>query len=246
MKIAALSDIHGNVYALRAVLADVRRRGTDTLVNLGDILYGPVAPRATYDLLMEQAFVTIRGNQDRQIYEAGEVELAANPTLRFVREDLGREPLEWMRSLPFDARLDEVHLCHGTPDDDLVYLIEDVADGHPRVRPEADILRLLNGLNAPLILCGHSHTPRTVQLDNGPLIVNPGSVGLPAYADDEPVRHAMETFSPHASYAVLERSAQGWTVEHVKVPYDHHAAARDAARRGRPDWVHCLTSGRAA
>ena len=246
MKLAAVSDIHGNAYALRAVLADVRRRGADTLVNLGDILYGPVAPRATYDLLMEQEFLTIRGNQDRQIYEAGEDELAANPTLRFVREDLGREPLEWMRSLPFDARLGEVHLCHGTPDDDLVYLLEDVADGHPRVRPEADILRLLNGLDAPLILCGHSHTPRTVQLGNGQLIVNPGSVGLPAFADDAPVRHAMETCSPHASYAVLEQNERGWTAEHVKVPYDHHTAAREAARCDRPDWAHCLTTGRAA
>jgi predicted phosphodiesterase len=245
MKIAALSDIHANVYALQAVLADARRRGANTFVNLGDILYGPIAPRATYELLVDHAFVTIRGNQDRQIYEAGKTELAANPTMRFVHEDLGPEPLDWMRSLPFDAHFDGIHLCHGTPDDDLIYLLEDIRSGHAQLRSDAAILRLLNGVDAALILCGHSHTPRTVQLGSGQLIVNPGSVGLPAYADDEPVEHVMETCSPHASYALLERNQSEWTVEHLKVPYDHHAAAREAALRGRDDWVHCLTTGRA-
>lgn len=245
MKIAALSDIHANVYALRAVLADARRRDADSFVNLGDILYGPVAPRATYDLLMEQAFVTIRGNQDRQIYEAGEAELAASPTLRFVHQDLGPAPMEWMRSLPFDTRVDDIHLCHGTPGDDLTYLLEDVGGGHPLVRSDAAIRELLDGVDASLILCGHSHMPRTVQLRNGQLVVNPGSVGLPAYADAEPTRHAMETFSAHASYALIERRDQGWHVDHVKVPYDHHAAARDASLRGRDDWAHCLATGRA-
>lgn len=246
MRIAALSDIHGNVHALRAVLADARRRGADTFVDLGDILYGPVAPRATYDLLMEQTLVAIRGNQDRQIYEADEAELAANSTLRFVHEDLGQEPLDWIRSLPSDARIGDIYLCHGTPDDDLTYLLEDIDGGRAQIRSEATIQRLLGSQDAPLILCGHSHTPRTVQLGSGQLIVNPGSVGLPAYADDEPTRHVMETFSPHASYALIERSEQGWTVEHVKVPYDHGAAAREAALRGRDDWVHCLATGRAA
>jgi predicted phosphodiesterase len=70
VRIAALSDIHTNVFALEAVIADIKQYGVDITVNLGDILYGPIAPRATCDLLMEYDFVTIRGNQDRQIYEA--------------------------------------------------------------------------------------------------------------------------------------------------------------------------------
>ena len=70
MKIAALADIHSNVFALRAVAQDVQRRGVELVVNLGDVLYGPIAPKETFDFLCEKNFVTICGNQDRQIIEA--------------------------------------------------------------------------------------------------------------------------------------------------------------------------------
>ncbi|MGP9557668.1 metallophosphoesterase family protein, partial [Psychrobacter sp. AOP7-A1-24] len=68
--IAAISDIHSNVYALESVFADIRHRDVDQvdqIVNLGDILYGPIAPNATYELLMahQDDIITIRGNQDR-------------------------------------------------------------------------------------------------------------------------------------------------------------------------------------
>ncbi|MEO9495335.1 MAG: metallophosphoesterase family protein, partial [Vibrio splendidus] len=65
MKLAILSDIHSNVFALEAVIADVKKHNVDHMVNLADILYGPIAPKATYDLLMEHEFITICGNQDR-------------------------------------------------------------------------------------------------------------------------------------------------------------------------------------
>ncbi len=97
MRIAAISDIHSNVFALDAVLHDIAHRSVDVIVNLGDILYGPIAPRATYELLIAQDFVTIRGNQDRQIYEATQNEIDTNPTLQFILEDLGTEPLDWMQ-----------------------------------------------------------------------------------------------------------------------------------------------------
>lgn len=74
MKIAAFSDIHSNVFALEAVIGDVKKRGVKLILNLGDILYGPIAPKATYDMLKEQDFITVRGNQDRQIYHASHEE----------------------------------------------------------------------------------------------------------------------------------------------------------------------------
>lgn len=58
MRIAALSDIHSNVFALEAVIADLKQRGADVVVNLGDILYGPIEPRSTYDLLMENKIIS--------------------------------------------------------------------------------------------------------------------------------------------------------------------------------------------
>ena len=188
MRIAAISDIHSNVYALEAVLADIRRQSPDVIVNLGDILYGPIAPRATYDCLMANDCITIRGNQDRQIYDATAAEAQANPTLGFILDDLGAKPLHWMRNLPFALQLNEdIYLCHGTPQDDLVYLLEDVSHGQPELRNDEDILALLGGEASNLILCGHTHMPRVVTTSTGQTIVNPGSVGLPAYTEDLPV-----------------------------------------------------------
>lgn len=247
MKIAVLADIHGNAFALSAVIADLDRRGrVDAVVNLGDILYGPIAPRTTFDLLIDRDWVTIRGNQDQLIVKAMPAEIAANPTLAFVIDDLGGEPLNWLAGLTADGRLDEaVYLCHGTPGDDRTYLLEDVSASYPRLRGDAEIEKRLNGNASPVILCGHTHIPRTVVLASGQLVVNPGSVGLPAYTDDAPVPHRMENFSPHAAYAVLEQTAAGWTVAHIRVAYDHRAAARAAADRQRMDWAHWLTTGRA-
>jgi len=245
MKLAALADIHSNVYALDAVLRDAKQRGAETMVNLGDVLYGPIAPRATYDLLKEHEILTIKGNQDRLPYEATAKEIDTNPTLQFVLNDLGDEPLSWLKSLPAELYFnDDIYLCHGAPSNDMTYLLEDVESGTPQVRSDEEIIELLGGRSAEVVVCGHTHLPRSVTLASGQLVVNPGSVGLPAYTDDEPVRHSMETFSPHACYALIEKGVSGWTVDQVKVAYDHHRAADEAARRGRGDWAHFLATGR--
>ena len=134
MTIAAISALHSNVFALDAVLGDIKKRGVDQIVNLGDILYGPIAPRATYELLMAHRddILTIRGNQDRQIYEATETEIANNPTMDFIIRELPKDAIEWMRALPFDCQLNEdVYLCHGSPTDDMIYLLENIETGQP-------------------------------------------------------------------------------------------------------------------
>jgi len=245
MKFAVLSDIHSNVFALEAVLSDAKKHSVDLIVNLGDILYGPIAPKATYDLLMQHDIVTICGNQDRQIFEASAEEIASNPTMRFIIEDLGIEPITWMKSLPFDKQLnDDVYLCHGTPDNDLIYLLEDVELGYARLRDDNEIIKHLAGQKSKLICCGHTHTPRTVSLSSGQIIVNPGSVGLQAYTDDEPNVHSMENFNAMASYSVIEKRAGIWSIKHINVPYDVKLAVVESIKRERMDWVHFLTTGR--
>ena len=251
IKIAAISDIHSNVFALEAVLADIKRHNVDQIVNLGDILYGPIAPKATYELLManQDAIITIRGNQDRQIYETTAAEIASSQTMAFIIDDLPKEAIEWMRALPFDYRLsNEVYLCHGSPTDDMIYLLEDIQTGQPMVRNDADILALLNGIDSSVIICGHTHIPRTITLSTGQIIVNTGSVGYPAYEDDLPILHKMQTYSPHASYALIEcvENEQGrrWQTQHIKVAYDYEAAAKLALKNGREDWAFALRTGR--
>jgi predicted phosphodiesterase len=245
MKIAVLSDIHGNVWALKAVLGDAKRRAVERFINLGDILYGPLKPRDTFELLQTIDAVTIQGNQDRDIYQAtGQIE--KNPTLAHVINDLGSGPIDWLRSLPkTQALADEIFACHGSPRSDMVYLLEDVAQGFPMVKTEEAIQKELDGFGFPIILCGHTHIPRVVQLSSGSLVINPGSVGLPAYDDDLPNYHAMQNYSPLASYAIIEKRGGGWRVEMLKIPYEHAPAAEQARRQGRDDWARWIATGRA-
>lgn len=249
--IAAISDIHSNVFALEAVMADIKNHDVDQVVNLGDILYGPIAPKETYKLLMtyRDDIITICGNQDRQIYEATEADIAANATLDLIVKNLPKEALDWMRSLPFDYQLSEdVYLCHGSPTDDMMYLLENIETGQPIVRGDADILALLGGIDSAVVICGHTHIPRTVKLSSGQTIINTGSVGYPAYKDDLPTIHQMQTYSPHANYAIIKcvetKRGKNWQVEHIKVAYDHEAAAKLALKNGREDWAFALKTGR--
>lgn len=245
MKIAVLSDIHSNVFALDAVIQDVKKHDVDLKTNLGDILYGPIAPKATFELLMEHEFITISGNQDRQIYQSTDEEIKSNPTMQFILDDLGSKPLDWLKSLPFDKQLNEdVFLCHGTPKTDLVYLLEDVSKGYASLRSDNEIIDLLAGQQSKLICCGHTHIARAVNLSSGQLIVNPGSVGLQAYTDEEPVVHSMENFNYHASYSIVEKVDTEWVVQNIKVPYDYQRAVNESKKRNRKDWVHFLSTGR--
>jgi putative phosphoesterase len=229
-RLGIIADVHGNALALSAVLADARRRGVEKFVDLGDVLYGPLWPLETYRLMRDVPMVAgVRGNQDRKL------------------DGMDEEAAEWLRSLPVTATVGgEVLLCHGTPACDTTYLLENVTSGWPVVRTEESILELLGGVREEVVLCGHSHIPRVVRLANGQMIVNPGSVGLPAYDDDQPVRHFMETYSPHASYAVLEKGGEGWGVSLHRVVYDWNEAARQARSAGREDWAQGLATGRMA
>jgi putative phosphoesterase len=245
MKIAVLSDIHSNVFALEAVIHNAKKHSVDLMANLGDILYGPIAPKSTYELLNEHEFITISGNQDRQIFEATPGEINSNPTMQFILNDLGSEPLNWLKSLPFDKQVnDDIYLCHGTPTNDLIYLLEDVSGGYARLRTDNEITTLLAGQKTELVCCGHTHTARAITLNNGQTIINPGSVGLPAYTDNEPVVHSMESFSNHASYSIVEKINGKWHIQNVKVPYNFELAVKESKNRNRTDWAHFLTTGR--
>lgn len=242
MKIAAISDIHGNLEALEAVLADIDRRGADVIVNLGDIVSGPLQPSETADLLMRLELPTIRGNHERQLLapDLGRM----GPSDRHAAQSLRPDQRDWVASLPPTLWLsDEVFLCHGTPGDDLTYFLEQVTPSGCGPAPAALVEERAGDCKASLILCGHTHRPRVVRLRDGRTIVNPGSVGLQAYEDEHPHPHKVEVGSPHARYALIERTPEGWATELLSVVYDWERAARLAEARDRPDWSTALRTG---
>jgi predicted phosphodiesterase len=242
MKIAALSDIHGNLFALDAVLADVRRRGADVTVNLGDILSGPLLPSDTADRLMALDLPTIRGNHERQVLSLSPERMG--PSDRYAFDTLSSGQREWIGALPPVLRLTpEVFMCHATPYNDVDCYLEDLVDGELRPAPLRRIVERTRGCDASLILCGHSHIPRLLRLASGQFIVNPGSVGIQAYEGHDPGPHVVDVGSPHARYAIVETSPQGWMAEFIAVAYDWEAASRLAEQRGRPDWVRALRTG---
>src|SRR5207302_8631319 len=128
------------------------------------------------------------------------------PSDRAADSQLDGRHRAWLQSLPATYELEGILLCHGSPDDDLQYLLEDVReDGVHLASPETIQARLGGMSERKLILCGHSHIPRAASN-----VVNPGSVGLPAYSDVRPCLHYMETGSPHARYALLDRRQHEW------------------------------------
>ena len=240
MRIAVVSDIHGNLLALRAVVADAG--AVDGWLNLGDIVSGPLWPEETAQWLIERGWPTIAGNHERQVLTQTRERMGL--TDRYAAQRLSATSLGWLAALPGAmSPLAGLRCVHGTPGSDLQYLLETITPAGLRPATDDEVVQRLGGLQAELLLCGHSHLPRDRRI--GALrVVNPGSVGLPAYDDIHPHPHVVETGSPHARYALVERLADAWSVNLRAVAYDWETAARQAEANGRGDWADALRSGR--
>lgn len=244
MRIAVITDVHGNRHALEAVTADLRRQAPDLVVNLGDLVSGPFDPAGSADAQMALGAATLKGNHDRWVLDDAPAGYADDARARAA---LSAAHKAWIAGLPATLSLadGDIFACHGSPaGGDLDYLLEDVSSGRTMLASLDAIRPRLAGIGpARLVLCGHTHTARVASVD-GVLVVNPGSVGMPGYADDTPVPHVMEAGSTHALYAVVERAGLGWTAALRAVPYDHEAAALLAERAGRPAIAHSVRTGR--
>ena len=240
---AAIADVHGNRWALEAVLADIRSRSITTIVNLGDDLYGPLDLHETAALISKISGQRVQGNCDRRLVETDEID--SSSTLAHNRATLAADERQWLAGAPKTAFFEDILLCHGTPWRDDEYLLWKPATSGAVLRTEDELRHLLQLIEYPVILCAHSHTPLTRKLLDGRLIVNVGSVGMPAYADETPFPHTMQSGSPHARYAILTRTNDGWTADHIPVLYDWDSAATYAEGNGRPDWAAWLRSGTA-
>jgi predicted phosphodiesterase len=217
VRVAALYDVHGNLPALEAVLAEVETIGVDAVVVGGDVALGPM-PQGSLRRLLElgQRGVFLRGNCDREIaadQSGGGRGLWAERT-RWAAAQLERGQRAWLAALPVTQTLDveglgAVLFCHGSPRSD-----EEILTA---ISPEERVGAALAGIEEAVVVCGHTH----VQFDRvvaGKRLVNAGSVGMPYEAE------------PGAYWALL-----GPGVELRRTAYDLEAAAEAIRVSGFPE-----------
>jgi predicted phosphodiesterase len=206
---AVLFDVHGNVDALDAVLAEAAAAGCDGLLLGGDYAYLGPAPDACVDRLraFDGRVVAIRGNTDRMI--ATEVDDVA----AWAADRLGEERVSWLGGLQPERVLPEhdALLVHAVPGDDERRLEPDT--------PDESAARLVTGVGPSMLLCGHVHVQYTRRV-GAVEVVNPGSVGFPFDGD------------PRAAWAI----ADGGAVELRRTAYDvERALARLAGLASHPE-----------
>jgi predicted phosphodiesterase len=212
MKVAALYDVHGNLPALEAVLAEL---DTETILVGGDVVLGPM-PKETLALLREHGATFIRGNCDREVAAPpaeGEEVWAARA--RWVHEQLDEEELAFLRGLPHPlsleiAGLGPVLFCHGSPRSD-----EEILTA---ITPPKRLDPILDGVQEDVVVCGHTHA-QFDRLVGDRRLVNAGSVGM-AYEGEAGI----------AAWALL-----GPTVELRRTRYDAEEAARLVRATGLPN-----------
>jgi predicted phosphodiesterase len=242
-QLAIISDIHGNSLALKSVIEDINNKQIKSIVNLGDSLYGPLDPTGTAEILINLKIPSVCGNEDRILITHNDNEMKKNPSLTYAIGSINLEIMNWLRKLPKVIEYENMILFHGTPTNDSEYFIEFMTENGVLVKNNKELKIQTSGFSQEVILCGHSHIPRSLFLDNGKIILNPGSVGLQAYRDNVPSLHNMETGTPDARYSILSRKKDHWEIEEVLVQYDWNKASSIAMINGRPDWAKWLKYG---
>jgi putative phosphoesterase len=172
VRVAAISDIHGNLPALEAVLAEIDGAGVDEILVAGDTAHGPW-PAEVLDLLDERGARAVRGNADREVIERSD---RYGPLAPWSADRLGERRLGVARSWPLTLELSieglgSVLVCHSTPEsEDPIYT---------RITPDAELAAIFGSVAADVVVCGHTHMQYDRSLESGLRIVNPGSVGIP-------------------------------------------------------------------
>jgi predicted phosphodiesterase len=215
VQIAALYDVHGNLPALEAVLADPRCAATDLVVSGGDVVAGPMPAECVDRLEAEGDRVRyLMGNGDRETVWTTTDDPGFAESLRWSANRLGEERLARIAAWPATvelgvAGLGTVLFCHGTPSSDTAILTP--------ATPDTDVAAVLAGVEAEVVVCGHTHVQ--YHRNVGEMrVVNAGSVGMPYEG------------SPDARWALVGDDG----VELVSTPYDAEAALELLSSKGCP------------
>jgi putative phosphoesterase len=219
-RIAIFSDIHANLAALEAVLADMDARGPKERYCLGDLVGYATFPNEVVACIQAMNIPCVMGNYDQGVgndsddcgcaYKTPEAQALGNRSIAWSNAHTTPQSKAFLRGLLTDIRLQlgdlRVVLVHGSPRKINEYLFED--------RPDPGLERLLDLAEADVLVCGHTHVPYHKTLPSGRHVVNDGSVGKPKDGD------------PRACYAILEAAGRELEVTFVRVPYDLERTAR--------------------
>lgn len=233
MRIALISDLHGNEVALEAVRASIARVGVDQVVCLGDVATLGPRPEAVLEMVRDMAGTCILGNHDEFLLDAELIRSYSEApfiiaAVDWCRSRLSTAHLDFVRSfrrsavLPLDVGA-ELFLFHGSPRSHM----EDILATTPADRLD----ELLDGKRAAVMACGHTHV-QMMRQHRGMLLVNPGSLGLPFR---EHVGGGPPTImAGHAEYAVVSSHRGEVSVTLHRVPVGSTALRRAIEGTGHP------------
>jgi len=211
MKVGILSDVHANLPALEAVLADMPP--LDKIVCLGDIIgYNPW-PAACIDRIRKISVITVQGNHDRNVEKPQRYALnkMAHAGLKYAQKSLSNDQRRWLQDLPRTETIvdDKYLLVHSHPEQEDEYVYpQNFSD----LRPYLD--------NYSGIILGHTHIQHAAKIDGG-IIVNPGSVGQPRDGN------------PHAAYSILDTTSNEISLQ--RVPYNIDRTYHEIIVEGLPE-----------
>lgn len=208
MRLAVLADVHGNAFALEAVLADIKAASPDALYNLGDTVWGAADPGRAWSLQLQHAPPSVRGNTDERV--SGQ--RAVKEEMRdWVRSQLPADAAQYLSALPtfLDVADGEVRLAHGSPRGPWEALMLTATGRGEQQRPATfgEIRERLGGFTGKLCIVGHTHR-EMLTVVGGVTVVNAG-----------PVSRQKDGLTL-ARWLLLTRQNGSWNVEYRRVPYD--------------------------
>ncbi len=228
MKIAVISDIHGNMQALESVLKDIEKEKCDRIFCLGDLAMAGPEPEKTVetikDFVQNSDFVCIQGNTDQMIANCDNQMIHMleenNPVMAHALECdvtvLSEEAKNFLRNLPAQKEIEiegvKILLVHGSPRKNNENIFDNLKI--------EEVEEMISGTDANVIFCGHTHVPCGYQTNTKQTVVNAGSVGRP-FAKE-----------PKACYAIIDIQGNEFSVKHNLVEYDVKTASEILKNRG--------------
>lgn len=233
MKIAVFSDVHGNIVALENAFEDMKKRGVNNVVCLGDLVgYGP-NPNEVIDLIREKNITNIRGNYDTAVAFNKLDLIKENEINKFALpwnvNEITEENKIYLRSLPEKISMDfggkAIAFVHGSTRHINEYLKENSYEAE-------EIMKELRG---DILVCAHTHMPY-IKIYGDKLLINDGSIGKP------------KNGRPNSTYALIEISYKTtWYIDAqiVEIPYDYEKTIKTMEEKNFPkDLIHFLAEGR--